>query len=262
MQIQLVSDLHLECGPIKMPGGDLLILAGDVCEIQSHTQAFHGTRLVGPATDRYLRFFETECAKYRQVLYVPGNHEYYGGIYDQAVTLFAKNLPDNIKILNRDTYDTGDVLFVGATLWTDCNKGDWHTKYHLQRCMNDFRSVRTADGTRFLPDDSIQAHERDLAYIKLVVEQNANRELFVITHHTPSWASCHPKYGNDKLMNGGFHTELSEMILDHPNIKHWVHGHTHDPFDYKIGECRVVCNPRGYYPYEGSKRYEPVVLQE
>ena len=63
-------------------------------------------------------------------------------------------------------------------------------------------------------------------------------------------------------MNGGFHTELSEMILDHPNIKHWVHGHTHDPFDYKIGECRVVCNPRGYYPYEGSKRYEPVVLQE
>ena len=261
MKIDLVSDVHLECGPLDLPGGDLLILAGDICEAQNLLDAFHGTRLLGPPVDKYLRFFETQCAKYQQVLYVMGNHEHYCGEYDSTAMILRRCIPDNITILNRDTVTIDNKVFVGATLWTDCNKSDWHTIYHLKKCMNDFRTVRKG-GQRFLPEDSVELHRKDVEYIKLIAKQNANREVFVITHHTPSWASCHPKYGNDKLMNGGFHTELSDLILDHPNIKHWVHGHTHDPFDYKIGECRVVCNPRGYYPYEGSKRYKPVVLQE
>ena len=53
-------------------------------------------------------------------------------------------------------------------------------------------------------------------------------------------------------MNGGYSSDLSEFILDHPEIVLWTHGHTHDPFDYEVGTCRVVCNPRGYYGYETS----------
>jgi hypothetical protein len=52
-------------------------------------------------------------------------------------------------------------------------------------------------------------------------------------------------------MNGGYSSELSEFILDHPQIKLWTHGHTHEPFDYMIGDTRIVCNPRGYINYEG-----------
>jgi hypothetical protein len=51
-------------------------------------------------------------------------------------------------------------------------------------------------------------------------------------------------------MNGGYHSDLSEFMLDRPGIKLWTHGHTHEVFDYKVGECRVVCNPRGYIGHE------------
>ena len=47
-------------------------------------------------------------------------------------------------------------------------------------------------------------------------------------------------------MNGAYHSDLTDIMLDHPQIKLWTHGHTHHTFDYMIGNCRVVCNPRGY----------------
>ena len=50
--------------------------------------------------------------------------------------------------------------------------------------------------------------------------------------------------------SGGFSSDLSEFILNHPQIKLWTHGHTHDEFDYTIGSTRIVCNPRGYANYE------------
>jgi hypothetical protein len=51
-------------------------------------------------------------------------------------------------------------------------------------------------------------------------------------------------------MNGGYSSDLSQFILDNPQIKLWTHGHTHETFDYVIGETRIFCNPRGYIGYE------------
>jgi hypothetical protein len=47
--------------------------------------------------------------------------------------------------------------------------------------------------------------------------------------------------------NGSFASHLDDLILDHPQIKYFSHGHTHSSFNYLIGDCRVICNPRGYY---------------
>jgi Icc-related predicted phosphoesterase len=85
-----------------------------------------------------------------------------------------------------------------------------------------------------------------MSYIKNIVQGMHNEKFVVVGHHAPSKQSTHPKYQNDQLMNGGYSSDLSEFILDHPQIKLWTHGHTHDPFDYMIGTTRVVCNPRGY----------------
>ena len=52
--------------------------------------------------------------------------------------------------------------------------------------------------------------------------------------------------------SGGYSSSLDEFIMDHPQIKLWTHGHTHEPFDYMIGETRIFCNPRGYIGYEKS----------
>jgi hypothetical protein len=72
-----------------------------------------------------------------------------------------------------------------------------------------------------------------------------------VTHHSPSHNSIHPKYKNEELLNGAFHNKLDYMMELADNIKLWIHGHTHDEFDYKIGITNVICNPRGY-PKEGQ----------
>ena len=61
-------------------------------------------------------------------------------------------------------------------------------------------------------------------------------------------------------MNGAYSSDLSEFILDHPEIKVWTHGHTHDNFDYIVGECRIICNPRGYKGYEQqAENFDPTI---
>jgi Icc-related predicted phosphoesterase len=80
-------------------------------------------------------------------------------------------------------------------------------------------------------------------------------KVVVVGHHAPSNQSIKPKYRDDAIMNGAYSSDLSEFILDHPKIKFWIHGHTHDVFDYMIGPTRVLCNPRGYFGYE-QRAYE------
>ena len=56
-------------------------------------------------------------------------------------------------------------------------------------------------------------------------------------------------------MNGGFRSNCDDFISYRPQIKLWMHGHTHEDFDYVLGETRVVCNPRGYVNHENRAGY-------
>jgi Icc-related predicted phosphoesterase len=97
-----------------------------------------------------------------------------------------------------------------------------------------------------------------------VLAEQHDRKFVVVGHHTPSFQSAHPMYKNEYLMNGGYHSELSEFILDHPQIKLWTHGHIHHCFDYRIGETRIVCNPRGYVSdgYSEDSGWNPNIILE
>jgi predicted house-cleaning noncanonical NTP pyrophosphatase (MazG superfamily) len=105
---------------------------------------------------------------------------------------------------------------------------------------------------KFAPEDTVEYHRKMLEYIKIVTTMmpESTQKYVVVGHHAPSKASTHPRYQNDTTMNGAYSSDLSEFILDRPQIKLWVHGHTHDSFDYMIGSTRVVCNPRGYDGHE------------
>ncbi|NDB84196.1 MAG: hypothetical protein EB127_15990 [Alphaproteobacteria bacterium] len=94
-----------------------------------------------------------------------------------------------------------------------------------------------------------------LDYIKLVVEGKHNQKFVVVGHHAPSFSSVGVAYQNDTLMNGNFFTDLTEFIMDRPQIKLWIHGHMHNKSDYMIQSTRVVCNPRGYWGYESCADY-------
>ena len=120
-----------------------------------------------------------------------------------------------------------------------------------------FRSIGEKvkeEPSKFAPEDTVDYHRKMLDYIRIVTDMLGDnpQKYVVVGHHAPTKASTHPRYKEDVLMNGAYSSELAEYILDHPQIKLWTHGHTHEDFDYMIGETRVFCNPRGYIGYESK----------
>ena len=120
-----------------------------------------------------------------------------------------------------------------------------------------FRSHMVEDGfefktrvARFSPSDAVVDHKNMVDYIRTVIEGKFDQKFVVCGHHAPTKLSTHPRYKDEFIMNGGYSSDLSEFIMDHPQIKLWTHGHTHEEFDYMMGSTRVLCNPRGYIHYE------------
>jgi Icc-related predicted phosphoesterase len=197
---------------------------------------------------------------------------------------------DNVYLLDNEYKEIEGVGFIGGTMWTNMNNRDPLTLFHIKSMMNDFRCVKNSNksvyrtvplykrkeddsgyeldekgymiqvGTKkkeepstFSPEDAADEFDKFMQYLQVCTEFLGEdpKKYVVCTHHTPSHQSCHPYYKHDTLMNGGYHSDLEEFILNRPNIKLWTHGHTHEDFDYLVGECRVVCNPRGYIGHEG-----------
>lgn len=271
MKLALGSDLHIEFGELEVTNkheADVLILSGDIV-LAKDLRHFdpHGIIELDARGQRFINFFE-QCSKmYKDVIYVMGNHEHYNGDFPESAEILRKVCKHfgNIHFLDRDVKTIGDVTFIGGTLWTDMNKEDSLTLYHIKNAMNDFRIVtdsrtpvhyRDQDGnfhtrtSRFSPESAVEEHKKMLQYISSIVEGKHEHKFVVVGHHAPSKQSTKPRYQNDTLMNGGYSSDLSEFILDRPQIKLWTHGHTHDVFDYMIGSTRIVCNPRGYIHHE------------
>ena len=262
MKINVISDLHLDFADLTLPGGDVLVLSGDICEARHLKQDMynkdivlfeHEDKLQRP--DRYYRFLAEECSKYREVVMVMGNHEHYGFNYQKTYAHIAANLPANVTLLENQTHTIDDVVFVGATLWTDMNKTDPLTMYHMRSAMNDYKQVTMFNEVknvyhRLTPEKTVEDHYKSKQFIAETVENKFDQKFVVVTHHAPSKSSTKPQYHDDTLMNGAYSSDLNEFILENPQIKLWTHGHTHDVFDYMIGSTRVVCNPRGYHNYE------------
>lgn len=270
MKINLCSDLHLEFADLVLPGGDVLIVAGDLFEAKNLQRDRYNadSELVmfefensNKRPDRYYRFIEEECSrKYRETILVMGNHEHYGSQFEKTADYIKSQLPDNVTLLDKSTREINGVLFVGGTMWTDVNRDDFMTHSVLKHSMSDYRYIKEFNSTnnayhKLTTQRTMREHADTLQYFKHVLVNNREgRQLPVVmvSHHAPSTVSTKPKYKHDREMNGGYSSDLSEFILDHPEIAVWVHGHTHDRFNYCIGSTRILCNPRGYYGHEQS----------
>jgi Icc-related predicted phosphoesterase len=273
MKIAIASDIHLEFGNLDISNdnhADVLILSGDICVAADLDMRDRRQTELGFAryrSERFHDFFERCAENFPHVIYVMGNHEYYHSDFATALGEMRRKLEHltNLYIMERDVKVIGNVTFIGGTLWTDMNSRDSLTLYHMRTMMNDFRVIqnsttpvhfRTLEGefrtrvAKFSPEDSVTEHVKMKQYIQSVVQGNHDTKYVVVGHHSPSRLSTHEMYKHDTIMNGGYSSDLDEFIKDHPQIRLWTHGHTHHPFDYVIGETRIVCNPRGYVGHE------------
>ena len=81
----------------------------------------------------------------------------------------------------------------------------------------------------------------------------------VITHHAPSIGSV-PRDFHRNPVSAAYASNLDELV-EQSGAALWVHGHLHSQSDYRIGNTRVVCNPRGY-PDERNPAFVPDLVIE
>jgi len=267
VKIKLVSDLHLEFSDITInndQGCDVLILGGDICIADDFDRNIPNpyspeTTKVGKrqaSALRYLDFFKRVNDAFPHVIYIAGNHEFYEGKWVKSIDLLREITSQfpNIHFLENDVYTVGDTTFIGSTLWTNMNRGDPMTLHAVGDMMNDYNLIRNDDAgyTKLRPAHSLSRHRKSMDYIKAVVAEQHDKKFVVCGHHAPHTLSIHENFKREYLMNGAYASDLSEFILDHPQIKLWTHGHMHNSSDYMIGDTRIVCNPRGYSQYNNA----------
>lgn len=248
--VSVMSDLHLEFEDFKPPGGDILVLAGDICTARH-------LKTEGELGQRYRDFFEHCAANYNHVLYVPGNHESYGYNLSDTLGTLSANITSRIEMGDcQDYYLIDDWVFLLTTLWTDCNKGDPTTYLMMSERLNDFRTIRYgANYQRLTPQLTHKIHNDNLNWLENQLEDNKDWKVFVVTHHGPHPQSIHSKYALEHHMNGAYVSDLSHLFDKYSNLKYWAHGHVHNSFDYRAGSGRVITNPKGYY--NENKSFNP-----
>lgn len=234
MKLNILSDLHLSCGALEIPrnDADVVILAGDVARPKEAVS------------------WALDFAK--PVLYVPGNHEFYGGsIAGAADELKQMCAGTNIRILDKDQVIIEGIRFLGTTLWTDFmlwtdNEQRSLAMREAQRFMRDFSIIHVDEPMPrlFAPDDAAALCRVDAQWLESRLAEPHAGPTVVITHHAPSRQSIHSRFAGS-LLNGCFVSDL-QHLADGRRAQLWVHGHTHDSFDYMLNGTRVVCNPRGY----------------
>ncbi len=247
MKLQILSDIHVEFEAFAPPAvdADIVILAGDV-----HTK------------DRGL-LWAVEKFPDRPVLYVLGNHEYYGAATPKLLDkLRIEAEGTNVTILENDVVRMGGVTFLGCTLWSDFKLvGDSHIAgYAATRAINDFFKIKVSpEYRRFRPVDAISLHCRSLAWVQEAVKKCQGEKLVIITHHAPSALSVPERYRKD-VLSAAFASSLDGFVAE-SGAELWIHGHMHDPEDYVIGGTRVICNPKGY-PHEPNPAFNPGLVIE
>lgn len=248
MKVSILSDLHIDKNR-EFPNvgeGNVLILAGDIFEIRCYAEC-----------KPILTDFFTQCQQnYDEVLFVAGNHEFYGSYIDESFGILRNLIPEKIHILENGFFDHPEgVRFVGSTFWTDFGNNPLY-EWAAQRGMHDYKRIRKHGGP-LLTSDIKKIHNSSLHWLETQLNENLGKPHVVITHHAPSFLSADPRYGrsNDDL-TFAFMNRLDMMIQNQLNITHWVHGHIHHKSDYRIGNCRVMANPYGYRTYGENKDVE------
>jgi hypothetical protein len=210
-------------------------------------------------------------AQFAHVLIVFGNHEHYRSSFDRSVPKLREALAllqlTNVTILDNEAFMIPDtnIKVIGGTMWTDFNKGDPITLYSAANggdALADFKYIRDQNHlVKFRPSTAMRAHQTFKTFLREELAVEHDGPIILMTHHAPHQLSISSFYKDKFHQNGAYASDLSEIILDNPKIKLWFHGHMHNSSDYPIGDdCRVICNPRGYYPEELNRHFNPNLL--
>ncbi len=245
MKLQILSDLHIDSyarqshpiGHIPKTDADIVLVAGDTANSDSGMPWLQqqATRLQVP------------------LITVAGNHEYFGEDvlhFDHKLATWDNyNAANNqgVRVLQCQHIDIGEIRILGCTLWTDYQyQADEDTMEVAKRFMRDYKQIYAGDEL-FSPEVSMQIHSQQRQWLRqaLITAQKLGKTSVVMSHHSISPLSVSKKYAT-LPSNAAFVSDLSGWMSEPWAPKLWVHGHTHEAFDYSIDKTRVIVNPRAY----------------
>ncbi len=210
--------------------------------------------------------------------FVLGNHQMYHeeekSIQDMHSEL-RERLQDHqqgFRFLENDSiyFPEENILLIGCTLWTDFNQRGFAQLDGkiAEQFMNDYRWHCFKDGDQLRKlnwQDTVDFHCESVSYIRQTIDEykhaHPGLKVVIMTHHAPSDKSIGVVYLHQAL-SAAFASSMDGFIRERPEIKLWVHGHLHEPSDYDIGECRVICNPRGYNFDGDFNKFDPNLIVE
>ncbi len=240
MKIQIVSDLHLEfpanrlwleLNPIT-PSADILLIAGDSISINN----------LEPATP-FIKKLERD---FPLIISTLGNHEFYGSNIEIAYPRMHRLISPNHHCLNNQVYVHGNLRFIVTILWSKVSEACRHI---VESGLNDYHHIsvhQPGKGNRlYRVEDSNALFDKSLKFIKDELAKPFSGKTILLTHHLPSY-KCIPEVFKESPLCSGFASNLDELILDNPQITHWVYGHAHDFHEVKIGDTLLIRNPLGY----------------
>lgn len=245
MKIQYMSDLHMEFRKnrellkkeiVVEPTGDILLVAGDCMYLND---------IILPK----LRFWKWAEENYRQVLIVPGNHEYYQNYnITSHGDSWQREIAPNISYYYNKVVRIDDTDFILSTLWSRISEIDEKVIWHG---MNDFHCIMY-DDERLRPKEYNQEHVKCFRFIREAVAASDAKHIVVVTHHAPSLQTIAPEHQVSSLRTA-FATDLDAFIED-SRIDYWVYGHSHTNIDCQVGRTKIVSNQLGYVEY-GENRH-------
>jgi hypothetical protein len=248
VRLRVLSDLHLSQGALALPpvDADAVVLAGDIARPAEAIAWARGLAL--------------------PVVYVAGNHEFYGSSFGATIRSLREHAAgSDVHVLDDDALVLDGVRFLGTTLWTDFalyGQGDLRATAYAEavRLLRDFSRIRHDDGTPFTPDACAARFAAHAAWLDARLAEPHAGATVVVTHHAPSRRSIHARFAGS-LLNPCFISD-AERLAGRAAL--WIHGHTHDSFDYDLDGTRVLCNPRGYQRdgVNENAAFDPCLLAE
>jgi len=225
VRINYFSDVHLEFGPQVSPDNDadIIVAAGDIGIFKQGI--------------KWLKKIN------KPVIYVAGNHEFYGYEYNQTLQMLREECKGtSIHFLENDSFIYKNIRFLGCSLWADLYlEGDEKAKA-LGKTLNDFRKITYQDEA-FNQRIFSTLHHSSKHWLETELAKPYDGQTIVVTHHAPTeWSWDDSK---NRLKKMAYCTDLKYLFHEY-EIEAWFHGHIHSPGDYRIAGARILSNPRGY----------------
>lgn len=247
MRLHVLSDLHLERCPFapRDVDADVIVLAGDIA---SGTEGVQWAR---------------SWARERPVLYVAGNHEFYGhampGLIDELRRAAAGS---SVRVLENDEVILDGVRFLGCTLWSDFDFDGPERRSEAmllcERVVNDYEHIRFTPGGRTLAArDTRMRHLSSRRWLSVRLDQRHSGPTVIVTHHAPV-IRTRPPAAALRALAGAFASDLTDL-MGGDRVALWIFGHTHRVADLWISGTRVISNPRGY-PQQPVAGFDPACV--